>query len=71
VLPWLLLAVHRGVRERGWRWPAAGSWRGAGVSVLWLVMPGGGWTRAASPALRRRAAVLLRHRERTGCLIGT
>jgi hypothetical protein len=36
-----------------------------------LVMPGGGWTRAASPTLRRRAAVLLRHRERTGCLIGT
>jgi arabinofuranan 3-O-arabinosyltransferase len=23
VLPWLLLVVHRGVSERGWRWPAA------------------------------------------------
>ncbi len=22
-LPWLLLCVHRGVRDRGWRWPAA------------------------------------------------
>ena len=22
-LPWLMLAVHRGIRERGWAWPAA------------------------------------------------
>jgi arabinofuranan 3-O-arabinosyltransferase len=47
VLPWLLLAVHRGVRERGWRWPAAfallltasGPGVNAGVTAWLLVAP--------------------------------
>jgi Helix-turn-helix domain of transposase family ISL3 len=34
-----------------------------------LLMPGSGRTRVASRALPRRAAVMLRHRERAGCLV--
>lgn len=50
-LPWLLLAVHRGLREpRGWRWPAA---------VALLVAASGGGINGAVTAWMLLAPVLL------------
>ena len=50
-LPWLLLAVHRGVREaRGWRWPAA---------VALLIAASGGGINGAVTAWMLLGPVLL------------
>jgi hypothetical protein len=51
-LPWLLLLVHRGLREpRSWRWPAA--------FALVLASTGGGRERRHDGLGARRAALLV------------
>ena len=50
-LPWLMLAVHRGLREsRGWRWPAA---------IALLVTASGGGVNGAVTAWMLLGPVLL------------
>ncbi|TMM02422.1 MAG: DUF3367 domain-containing protein [Actinobacteria bacterium] len=62
-LPWLLLAVHRGLREpRGWRWPAA--------FALALTCTGGGVNAATTAWLLLGPALLLAYERLAGGVAG-